>query len=79
MCSERDLRSALREGPVDRQGTCYCSLPETVRVVLRKVEILSFDEHTGVGSASKGILLGASPLSSRRNGNLEARASGVAA
>lgn len=51
MCSERDVRAALREGPVDRRGVCCCSVPDSVQVILRKVEILSFDDPKGVGSA----------------------------
>jgi hypothetical protein len=56
MCSERDLRSALREGPVDRKGVCYCSVPEAVQVLIKKIQILSFDESTGVGSAAENIV-----------------------
>jgi hypothetical protein len=55
MCSERDLKAVLREGPVDRQGVCYCSVPESVQVILRKVQILSFDDRKGVGYAANKI------------------------
>ena len=53
MCSERDLGAAFREGPVDRQEICYCSVPEAVQVVLRKVQILSFADPRGVGPAAE--------------------------
>jgi hypothetical protein len=55
MCSERDLRSTIREGPVDRQGICYCSVPESIQVVLRKIRILSFEDSSGVGSSGDNI------------------------
>jgi hypothetical protein len=55
MCSERDLGRSLREGPVDRAGVCHCSMPESVQVVLRKIQILSFDNSAGVGFPSDDI------------------------
>ena len=48
MCSERDFGSATRERPVDRPGICYCSVPESIQVVLRRIQILSFDDFTKV-------------------------------
>lgn len=46
MCTERDAGSAARERPVDRPGICCCSVPESVQVVLRRIQILSFDPCT---------------------------------
>lgn len=46
MCSERALRSGLRDGPVDSLRVCHCSLPESVQVILGKIQILSFDYLT---------------------------------
>lgn len=57
MCSERDLVSGMRERPVDRPGICYCSVPESVQVVLRRVQILSFDDFTTVGSGGGNMTL----------------------
>jgi len=48
MCSERDLVGAMHERPVDRPGICHCSIPESIRVALRRIQILSFD-HCTVG------------------------------
>lgn len=50
MCSERDFAWAARERPVDRPGICCCSVPESIRVVLNKGQILSFDDFITVGS-----------------------------
>jgi hypothetical protein len=57
MCSERDFGSATRERPVDRPGICYCSVPESIQVVLRKVRILSFEDLTIVGPGASNITL----------------------
>jgi hypothetical protein len=57
MCSERDLVSAARERPVDRPGICHCSAPESIQVVLRRVQILSFDDFTKVGYGGGNITL----------------------
>jgi hypothetical protein len=53
MCSERDWGSAERERPVDRPGTCWCSAPESIQVILRRIQILSFDDSM-VGRAGGG-------------------------
>jgi len=50
MCSERGPSSAFRERPVDRRERCYCSVPESVQVILRKIQILSFESPAGGGS-----------------------------
>jgi hypothetical protein len=42
MCLERNFGSAC-ERPVDKPATCHCSVPESVQVVLRRIQILSFD------------------------------------
>ena len=57
MCSERDLVSAARERPVDRPRLCHCSVPESIQVVLRRIQILSFDDFTKVGSGGGNITL----------------------
>jgi hypothetical protein len=49
MCSERSLGSASRERPVDRLETCYCPVPESVQVILKRIQILSFEASMGVG------------------------------
>jgi hypothetical protein len=58
MCSERYWGSAARERPVDRLGICCCSAPESIQVVLKRIQILSFDASTvsrpGVGSVTWG-------------------------
>ena len=64
MCSERDFRCALREGPVDRDRVCYCSVPEAVQVVVRKVQILSFDESMRIGSAADNSVPAHAPFRS---------------
>ena len=48
MCSERGLRSASSERPVDRSETCYCPVPESVQVILKRIQILSFEASMGV-------------------------------
>jgi hypothetical protein len=57
MCSERDLGSAARERPVDRPKICYCSVPESVQIVLRRIQILSCDDLKEVGSDAGNIAL----------------------
>jgi hypothetical protein len=57
MCSEQDLVTAMRERPVDRPGICHCSVPESVQIVLRRVQILSFDDFTEVGSGGGNMSL----------------------
>jgi hypothetical protein len=57
MCSERDLGSAPHERPVDRPKICHCSVPESIQVVLRRIQILTFDDFTRVGSGSGNITL----------------------
>jgi len=47
MCSERGLGSASRERPVDRPKTYYCPVPESVEVILKTIQILSFEASTG--------------------------------
>ena len=49
MCSERGLSSATSERPVDRLQTCYCPVPESVHVILKRIQILSFEASMGVG------------------------------
>ncbi len=64
MCSERGLGSASSERPVDRLDTCYCPVPESVQVILKRIQILSFEASEasmGVGpNAAKHSLLHAS-------------------
>ena len=55
MCSERDLGNTARERPVDRPGMCHCSVPESIQVVLRRIQILSFDDFTTVGPSAGNI------------------------
>ena len=55
MCSERDLISAIRERPVDRPEICHCPVPESIQVLMRRIQILSFDDFTRVGSAVGNI------------------------
>jgi hypothetical protein len=50
MCSERGLGIASRERPVDRADTCYCLVPESVHVTLKRIQILSFETSTEGGS-----------------------------
>lgn len=57
MCSERDFGSATRERPVDRPGICYCSVPESIQVVLRRIQIPSFDDFTKVASGGGNVTL----------------------
>jgi hypothetical protein len=47
MCSERDWGSVAHERPVDRPGICCCSAPELIQIILRRVQILSFDDFHG--------------------------------
>jgi len=47
MCSERGLGSASRERPVDRWAICYYPVPESFQVILRRIQILSFEASTG--------------------------------
>jgi hypothetical protein len=49
MCSERGLGSASRERPVDRPETCYCPVPESVQVILKRIQMLSFADCTEGG------------------------------
>jgi hypothetical protein len=49
MCSERSLGSAYSERPVDRLEPCYCPVPESVQVILKRIQILSFEASMGVG------------------------------
>ena len=49
MCYERGLGSASSEGPVDRLEPCYCPVPESVQVILKRIQILSFEASIGVG------------------------------
>jgi len=49
MCSERSFGSASSERPVDRLETCYCPVPESVQVILKRIQILSFEASIGVG------------------------------
>ncbi len=49
MCSERSLGSASRERPVDRPETCCCRVPESVQVILKRIEMLSFADYTEGG------------------------------
>ena len=49
MCSERSLGSASRERPVDQLESCYCPVPESVQVILKRIQILSFEASIGVG------------------------------
>jgi hypothetical protein len=49
MCSERGLGSASSERPVDRLQTCCCPVPESVQVILKRIQILSFEASMGVG------------------------------
>jgi hypothetical protein len=49
MCSERGLGSAYSERPVDRLEPCYCPVPESVQVILKRIQILSFEASIGVG------------------------------
>lgn len=46
MCSERGLGSAACERPVDRPKTYYCPVPESVEVILKRIQILSFEAST---------------------------------
>ena len=55
MCTERDSGSAARERPVDRPGICHCSVPESIQVVRRRIQILSFDDFTAVGFGAGNI------------------------
>ncbi len=47
MCSERGPGPASRERPVDQPETCYCPVPESVAVILKRIQILSFEPSTG--------------------------------
>ena len=47
MCSERALGCASRERPVDQWEICNCSAPESFQVILRRIQILSFEASTG--------------------------------
>lgn len=49
MCSERSLGSASRERPVDRPETCHCTVPDSVQVLLRRIQIISFEASRGGG------------------------------
>jgi len=49
MCSERGLGSASSERPVDRFETCYCPVPGSVQLILKRIQILSFEGSIGVG------------------------------
>jgi hypothetical protein len=49
MCSERSLGSAYSERPVDRLEPCYCPVPESVQVILKRIQILSFEASMEVG------------------------------
>ena len=60
MCSERGLGSVSRERPVDQWAICYCPVPESFRVILRRIQILSFEASAG-GVANAAI---GSPLHS---------------
>ena len=50
MCSELDLGSAARERPVDHPRSCRCSVPESIQIVVRRIQILSFEDFPTVGS-----------------------------
>lgn len=54
MCSERDLVGSIRERPVD-PGICHCSLPKSIRVVVRRIQILSIDACITGGTRSGSI------------------------
>jgi len=49
MWSERSLGSASSERPVDQLESCYCPVPESVQVILKRIQILSFEASIGVG------------------------------
>jgi hypothetical protein len=49
MWSERGLGSASSERPVDRLETCYCAVPGPVQVILKRIQILSFEASMEVG------------------------------
>lgn len=59
MCFERGLGSASRERPVDRPEPCYCLVPESVQVILERIQILSFEASTGGQNAVKPFPLSA--------------------
>jgi len=50
MCSERSFGSASSERPVDQLESCYCPVPESVHVILKRIQILSFEASMGVGT-----------------------------
>jgi hypothetical protein len=61
MWSERGLGSASSERPVDRLETCYCAVPGPVQVILKRIQILSFEASMEVGpNVAKRSLLHAS-------------------
>ena len=49
MCSERGLGSACRERSVHRPETCCCPVPQSVEVIIKRIQILSFEPSTGGG------------------------------
>jgi len=49
MWSERSLGSASSERPVDQLESCYCPVPGSVQVILKRIQILSFEASMGVG------------------------------
>lgn len=58
MSSGCGIDSDLRERPVDRPTTCYRPVPQSVEVVLRRIQILCFDTLTEGGhNAAKRIPL----------------------
>lgn len=61
MCSERSLGSASRERPVDGPETCCCLVPDSVQVILKRIQILSFDASRGGGPETGKRSLSHSP------------------
>ena len=53
MCFERDSISATRERPVDQPKSCQCSIPESIQIVARRIQMLSFDDLAPVGSGEE--------------------------
>lgn len=49
MFSERSFGSASSERPVDQLESCYCPVPESVQVILKRIQILSFEASLGIG------------------------------
>ncbi len=49
MWSERSLGSASSERPVDQLESCYCPVPGSVQLILKRIQILSFEASIGVG------------------------------